>query len=133
MTYNSNKMIVTAASLFLPRCSEESICTNDGNLFPNRIIWLFLTMRIIHWKRWRSPMNSTWLLKVVFDGCYYILWFIIIVYYLLMKSIYSPYIYAYLCLLAFVVRNKDMSWPEEMSFLANSNRMNRHKGPGQLN
>ncbi|XP_017548184.2 ubiquitin carboxyl-terminal hydrolase 32-like [Pygocentrus nattereri] len=27
------------------------------------------------------------------------------------------------------VRNKDMSWPEEMSFLANSNRMNRHKVP----
>ncbi|XP_076876132.1 ubiquitin carboxyl-terminal hydrolase 32-like [Brachyhypopomus gauderio] len=27
------------------------------------------------------------------------------------------------------VRNKDMSWPEEMSFLANSSRMNRHKVP----
>ncbi|XP_030648580.1 ubiquitin carboxyl-terminal hydrolase 32 [Chanos chanos] len=27
------------------------------------------------------------------------------------------------------VRNKDMSWPEEMSFLANSNRINRHKVP----
>ncbi|KAL0994176.1 hypothetical protein UPYG_G00118780 [Umbra pygmaea] len=27
------------------------------------------------------------------------------------------------------VRNKDMSWPEEMSFIANSNRMNRHNVP----
>ncbi|XP_066507438.1 ubiquitin carboxyl-terminal hydrolase 32-like isoform X2 [Hoplias malabaricus] len=27
------------------------------------------------------------------------------------------------------VRNKDMTWPEEMSFLANSNRINRHKVP----
>ncbi|XP_013889081.1 ubiquitin carboxyl-terminal hydrolase 32 [Austrofundulus limnaeus] len=28
------------------------------------------------------------------------------------------------------VRNKDMSWPEEMSFIANSNKMDRHKGFG---
>lgn len=29
------------------------------------------------------------------------------------------------------VRNKDMSWPEEMSFIANSSKMDRHKGePG---
>ncbi|XP_017277518.1 ubiquitin carboxyl-terminal hydrolase 32 isoform X3 [Kryptolebias marmoratus] len=27
------------------------------------------------------------------------------------------------------VRNKDMSWPEEMSFIANSNKMDRHKVP----
>ncbi|XP_041750795.2 ubiquitin carboxyl-terminal hydrolase 32-like isoform X1 [Coregonus clupeaformis] len=27
------------------------------------------------------------------------------------------------------VRSKDMSWPEEMSFIANSNRMNRHNVP----
>ncbi|XP_062341331.1 ubiquitin carboxyl-terminal hydrolase 32-like isoform X2 [Osmerus eperlanus] len=27
------------------------------------------------------------------------------------------------------VRNKDMSWPEEMSFIANSNRMSRHNVP----
>nr|XP_046152254.1 ubiquitin carboxyl-terminal hydrolase 32-like [Oncorhynchus gorbuscha] len=26
------------------------------------------------------------------------------------------------------VRNKDMSWPEEMSFIANSSKMDRHKG-----
>ncbi|KAF0030345.1 hypothetical protein F2P81_017076 [Scophthalmus maximus] len=27
------------------------------------------------------------------------------------------------------VRNKDMSWPEEMSFIANSSKMDRHKDP----
>jgi len=26
------------------------------------------------------------------------------------------------------VRNKDMSWPEEMSFIANSSKIDRHKG-----
>lgn len=30
--------------------------------------------------------------------------------------------------LLFKVRNKDMSWPEEMSFIANSSKMDRHKG-----
>lgn len=48
-----------------------------------------------------------------------------------MRIIQVSCIHAYLCLFAFIVRNKDMSWPEEMSFLANSSRMNRHKGPGQ--
>lgn len=28
----------------------------------------------------------------------------------------------------YTVRNKDMSWPEEMSFIANSSKMDRHKG-----
>lgn len=27
-----------------------------------------------------------------------------------------------------LVRNKDMSWPEEMSFIANSSKIDRHKG-----
>ena len=31
------------------------------------------------------------------------------------------------------VRNKDMSWPEEMSFIANSSKMDRHKGELQQN
>lgn len=35
----------------------------------------------------------------------------------------------YLC--ASTVRNKDMSWPEEMSFIANSSKMDRHKGEQQ--
>uniref|UniRef100_A0A8B9TQ56 Ubiquitin carboxyl-terminal hydrolase n=1 Tax=Anas platyrhynchos TaxID=8839 RepID=A0A8B9TQ56_ANAPL len=29
----------------------------------------------------------------------------------------------------FLVRNKDMSWPEEMSFIANSSKIDRHKVP----
>lgn len=29
------------------------------------------------------------------------------------------------------VRNKDMSWPEEMSFIANSSKIDRHKGEQQ--
>lgn len=33
-----------------------------------------------------------------------------------------------LVLYLFLVRNKDMSWPEEMSFIANSSKIDRHKG-----
>ena len=32
------------------------------------------------------------------------------------------------CVTSSTVRNKDMSWPEEMSFIANSSKMDRHKG-----
>lgn len=32
------------------------------------------------------------------------------------------------CFSPSAVRNKDMSWPEEMSFIANSSKMDRHKG-----
>uniref|UniRef100_A0A8C2U4N8 Ubiquitin carboxyl-terminal hydrolase n=1 Tax=Coturnix japonica TaxID=93934 RepID=A0A8C2U4N8_COTJA len=34
-----------------------------------------------------------------------------------------------LVLYLFLVRNKDMSWPEEMSFIANSSKIDRHKVP----
>uniref|UniRef100_A0A8D0FK44 Ubiquitin carboxyl-terminal hydrolase n=1 Tax=Strix occidentalis caurina TaxID=311401 RepID=A0A8D0FK44_STROC len=37
------------------------------------------------------------------------------------KKILIPYL--------FLVRNKDMSWPEEMSFIANSSKIDRHKVP----
>uniref|UniRef100_A0A8C0BFK5 Ubiquitin carboxyl-terminal hydrolase n=1 Tax=Buteo japonicus TaxID=224669 RepID=A0A8C0BFK5_9AVES len=37
------------------------------------------------------------------------------------KKIFIPYL--------FLVRNKDMSWPEEMSFIANSSKIDRHKVP----
>lgn len=33
----------------------------------------------------------------------------------------------------FPVRNKDMSWPEEMSFIANSSKIDRHKGKFLVN
>uniref|UniRef100_A0A9J8A4T3 Ubiquitin carboxyl-terminal hydrolase 32 n=1 Tax=Cyprinus carpio carpio TaxID=630221 RepID=A0A9J8A4T3_CYPCA len=34
-----------------------------------------------------------------------------------------------ICLSLSAVRNKDMSWPEEMSFIANSSKIDRHKVP----
>uniref|UniRef100_A0A8B9F5G3 Ubiquitin carboxyl-terminal hydrolase n=1 Tax=Amazona collaria TaxID=241587 RepID=A0A8B9F5G3_9PSIT len=37
------------------------------------------------------------------------------------KPVLMPYL--------FLVRNKDMSWPEEMSFIANSSKIDRHKVP----
>uniref|UniRef100_A0A8B9JRA0 Ubiquitin carboxyl-terminal hydrolase n=1 Tax=Astyanax mexicanus TaxID=7994 RepID=A0A8B9JRA0_ASTMX len=38
-------------------------------------------------------------------------------------------IFKFLFLFLLTVRNKDMSWPEEMSFIANSSKIDRHKVP----
>lgn len=49
--------------------------------------------------------------------------------YICIKSLLCLVTQMYLC--ASTVRNKDMSWPEEMSFIANSSKMDRHKGEQQ--